>query len=104
MPKSDFFTTPINQADDEARRAFRQLIERYGADQIAQTLGARKRTIERIGHSRDVPPGMARELVSLIDASPQRDSAAQGVHETNWRNAFHAWAEDCQRRKEARNG
>lgn len=98
MPKTDF-SQPINRADAEARRAFREVLARFGKDALAAQLEANPRTIERIGLTRDVPPGMAMDLAAYL--SPI-DGA--GSPQGRWFAAFSTWAEDCRQRMEARRG
>ncbi|KPH59160.1 hypothetical protein [Novosphingobium sp. ST904] len=97
MPKPDF-SQPINRADAEARRAFRELLARDGKDALAAKLEANPRTIERIGLTRDVPPGMA------MDIAEQLTPVTAGSIEGRWFAAFSIWAEDCRQRTEARRG
>ncbi|MFC0683189.1 hypothetical protein [Novosphingobium clariflavum] len=98
MPKPDY-AQPINTADAEARRAFRELLARDGKDELSIVLGVNPRTIERIGLTRDLPPGMAMDLAAYL--SPINDA---GSDDGRWFAAFSTWAEDCRQRMEARRG
>jgi hypothetical protein len=100
LPRFDF-AKPINAADAAARTAFRELLARDGADSLATVLEANTRSIQRIGVTRDLPPGMAMDLAEYlvpIDA----DSFPPGSIEGRWFAAFSTWAEDCRQRSEAR--
>lgn len=101
MPKDHSY--PINEADRQARAAFRAYADWYhDSDPLGSIpIQMNDRTIARIWNGeRDVPPGAARELAARI-----REDM---VHVRNrdqlegWAMALEIWAEDCDQRSEAR--
>lgn len=79
------FSDPISPADAAARNAFRAMREHHGAAELARQLGIARRTVERIGTARDVPPGVALDCAEYLAG----DEALEAM---GWRITFMEWA------------
>lgn len=101
MPKDH--STPINEADRQARAAFkaynRWLLRQDPVSDLWQ--GIDPRTYQRIAAGkRDVPPGLAREIAAKLRELMAKPNWLLDFDE--WAAAFEAWADDCQQRSAAR--
>jgi len=98
-------TTPISEADRQARAAFKAYTLHYQQTVIARAypVQASPRTLDRIfSGQRDVPPGIARELAAKIRADT--DLARHPDRRDGWADALDLWADDCDSRKGQHHG
>ncbi|MEO9625902.1 MAG: hypothetical protein ABJF09_00670 [Qipengyuania citrea] len=92
-------TTPVSEADRQARAAFKAYTLHYQQAMItrAYPVQASPRTLDRIfSGQRDVPPGIARELAAKIRADT--DLARHPDRRDGWADALDLWADDCEGR------
>lgn len=95
MPKDH--SLPINEADRQARAAFKAYAGHCAANGAAQPVAMNPRTFDRIvAGRRDVPPGAAREMAARI----REDLVLERRKETleAWAAALELWARDCDTR------
>lgn len=101
MPTRDH-STPLNEADRQARAAFKAYTLHYQNAAITRAYpvqgSASTRTLDRIfAGKRDVPPGIAREMAEKIRADV--DLARHADRQDGWATALELWAEDCEARR-----
>ena len=95
MPAQDH-ATPVNEADRQARAAFRQYTLHFQNAQITRALPVElnPRTFDRIfAGKRDVPPGVALEMAAKVRADT--DLARHPDRQDGWATALELWAKDC---------
>lgn len=101
MPKDH--SQPINEADRQARAAFKAYADWFMRDRITMLtpIAMAERTYQRIiAGKRDVPPGAAREMAARIREDMLTSVLGRDTME-GWAMALELWADDCDERSKA---